>query len=114
MLFRTKNLAVTIKLIRVLCYVRRFIFHWKAIAQKENGLTGNISFKEFKEAKLLLKKGLIIFKEMKYEFIDLFNSLNLIEDSNGLLKVKGRLENSTLQLTILLNGDSDLTKLIIW
>ena len=114
MLFRTKNLAVTIKLIRVLCYVRRFIFHWKAIARKENGLTGNISFKEFKEAKLLLKKGLIIFKEMKYEFIDLFNSLNLIEDSNGLLKVKGRLENSTLQLTILLNGDSDLTKLIIW
>ena len=60
---------------------------------------------------LLLKKDQLIFKERKYEFIDLYN---LIEDSDGLLKVKGRLENSTLQLPILLNKDSHLTKLIIW
>ena len=55
----------------------------------------------------------MIFKESKYEFIDLF-SLNLIKDSHGLLKVKGRREISTLQLLILLNKDSHLTKLIIW
>ena len=59
-------------------------------------MTGNISFKEFKEIELLLlKEDQLIFKKRKYEFIDLFNSLNLIEDSGGLLKVKGRLENST-------------------
>ena len=78
-------------------------------------MTGNVSFKEFKETELLLlKEDQLIFKERKYEFIDLFNSLNLIEDSDGLLKVKGRLENSTLQLPILLNKDSHLKKLIIW
>ena len=103
------------KVIRVSCYVRRFIYNCKAIARKKNCLTGNVSFKEFKEAELLLlKEDQLIFKERKYEFIDLFNSLNLIEDSDGLLKVKGRLENSTLQLPILLNKDSHLTKLIIW
>ena len=50
-------------------------------------MTGNISFKEFKEIELLLlREDQLIFKDRKYEFIDLFNSLNLIEDSNGLLK----------------------------
>ena len=53
-------------------------------------------------------------KKRKYKFIDLFNSLNLIEDSDGLLKVKVRLENSALQLPILLNKVSHLTKLSIW
>ena len=78
-------------------------------------MTGNISFKEFKEIELLLlKEDQFIFKERKYEFIDLLNSLNLIEYSDGLLKVKGRLENSTLQLRILLNRDSHLANLIIW
>ena len=74
-----------------------------------------LSFKESKETELLLlKKRPVEIKERKYELIDLFNSLNLIEDSDGLLKVKGRLENSTLQLPILLNKDSHLIKLIIW
>ena len=36
--------------------------------------------------------------------------MNLIENSDGLLKVKGRLENSTLQMSISLNRDSHLTK----
>ena len=63
---------------------------------------------------LLLKEDQLIFKERKYELIDLFNSLNLIEDSNGLLKMKGRLEKSTLQVLILLNKDSHLANLIIW
>ena len=52
------------------------------------------------------------FKERKYEFTDL-SSLNFIKDSDGLLKVKVRLEISTLQLLILLNKDSQLTKLIV-
>ena len=40
--------------------------------------------------------------------------MNLIGDSDGLLKVTGRIEISTLQLLILLNKDSHLRKLIIW
>ena len=39
--------------------------------------------------------------------------MNLIKDSDGLLKVKVRLENSTLQLPIISNRDH-LPKLIIW
>ena len=71
--------------------------------------------KEFKEAELLLlKQEQLIFKDRKHEFIDLFNSLNLIEDSDGLLKMKGRLENSTWQLPILLNRDSHPTKTSFW
>ena len=77
-------------------------------------MTGNISFKEFEEIELLLKEDQLIFKERKYEFINLFNSLNLIEDRDGLLKVKGGLEHSTLQLLVLLNKGSHLRKLIIW
>ena len=41
------------KVIRVLCYVRKFIYNCKAILRKENCSTGNVSFKEFKEAELL-------------------------------------------------------------
>ena len=63
----------------------------KAIVWKKNYLTENVSFKEFKEAELLLfKEDQFIFKERKYEFIDLFDSLNSIEDNDGLLKVKER------------------------
>ena len=55
--------------------------------RKKNCLTGNVSFMEFKQAELLLlKEDQLIFKERKYKPIDLFNSLNLIEDSAGLLK----------------------------
>ena len=99
------------KVIRVLCYVRRFIYNCKAIVRTENYLSGNVSFKEVKEAEL--KEEQLIFKERKYEFIDLFNSMDLIKDNDGLLKVKDRLESSTLQLPILLNKDNHLTMLII-
>ena len=55
--------------------------------RKKNCLTGNVSFMEFKQAELLLlKEDQLIFKERKYKPIDWFNSLNLIEDSAGLLK----------------------------
>ena len=80
------------------------------LLRNEIPLSGNVGFKEFKEAELLLlKEEQLIFKERKYEFIDLFNTLNLIEDSDGLLKVKCRLENFMLQLPTLLNKDSHLT-----
>ena len=70
----------------------KFIYNCKALAREENCFNGNVSFKEFKEAKLLLlKEDLLIFKERKYEFIALFNSFNSIEDNDGLLKVKGPL-----------------------
>ena len=67
------------KVIRVLCYVRRFIYNCKAIVRKENCLTGNTSFKEFREAELLLlQEDQLLFKGRKYEFIDSFNSFYLI------------------------------------
>ena len=54
------------KVIRVLCYVQKFIYNCKAILRKENCSTGNISFKEFKETELLLlKEDQLIFKERK-------------------------------------------------
>ena len=41
------------KVIRVLYYVQKLIYNCKAILRKENCSTGNVSFKEFKEAELL-------------------------------------------------------------
>ena len=108
MLFRLKNLAILV-VIRVLSYVQRFIHNCKAIAGKENCLTGNVSFKEFKEAELsLIKEDQLIFKERKCDFIDLFHSLTLTEDSDSLLKEKVWLESSTVQLLILLNKDKEV------
>ena len=103
------------KVVRILCYVKRFIFNCLSKIRKEIPLSGCIEFKEFKEAEFtLLLSDQLIFKERKCDVIDLYNSLNVYEDKDGLLKVKGRLERSNLSCPILLNKESHLTKLIIW
>ena len=57
-------------------------------------MSGNVSFKEVKEAEL--KEEQLIFKERKYEFIDLFNSLDLIKDND----VKGERSTRKFYVTI--------------
>ena len=71
------------------CEISKNTFFYKTppTLRKKNCLTENVSFKEFKQAELLLlKEDQLVFKERKYKLINLFDSLNLIEDSAGLLK----------------------------
>ena len=77
-------------------------------------LDQNVISKEFSDAEIFLLSYEQQHFSLKEEFNHLFNSLNVFFDKDGLIKVKGRLQNAPLNPPILLNKDSYVTHLIIW
>ena len=102
------------KLVRVIAYVKRFIFNTSRKGRNTKILEEYVSLKEFSEA-----ENLLLFYEQQHfsskeEFNHLFNSLNVFVDKDDLIKVEGRLQNAPLNPPVLLNKDSYVTHLIIW
>lgn len=103
------------KLVRVLADVKRIALNCLMKVRNNRIQDENVSAKEFNEAEMLiLKYKQQYFHSRKEDFNDLFNSLNLFIDKVGLIKVKGTLQNSTLEFSILLQKDSYTTHLLIW
>ena len=107
------------KLIRVTCFVYRFIFNCKRKINKEKHLRiGCLKNEEieYSQVSWLITEQRNIINNNKI-MTDLRGNLNVFIDDDGILRVKGRLENSLLsyscKYSILLNRDSYSTELII-
>ena len=101
-------------LVRVLAYVKRFIFNCSRKCKNNKILDKNVNSKEFSNAEifqLFYEKQHFSSKE---QFYHSFNSSNIFTDKDGLIKIKRRLQNTPLNLPIILKKDSYVTHLIIW
>ena len=99
---------------RVLAYVKRFIFHCSREGKNNKILNENVTSKEFSDAEIFLLSYEQQHFSSKEGFNHLFNSFNVFIDKDGLIKIKGRLQNAPLNPPILLNKDSYIAHLIIW
>ena len=104
------------KLLRVSAYVIRFIHNCKG-KNKEARRTGEITYKEIVEVTKLWLLADQSSLGMENNFLNLKKQLSLFTDAEGIVRLKGRLENSHLTYEekhpILLNRSTYLTKLLI-
>ena len=107
------------KLIRITSFVLRLTDNIKLKVENKTLVVGNLTFDEINRAKCLLikneQKGFLSSTEIKKE---LANDLSVFLHANSLLRVKGRLQNSSLpyetKFSILLNKNSLLVRAIIF
>ena len=86
------------KLIRVTCFVYRFVFNYKKKINKEKHLRiGCLKNEEIENSQVLwlINQQRNIINNNKI-MTDLRGNLNVFIDDDGILRVKGRLENSSL------------------
>ena len=108
------------KLIRIMSFVWGFIDNIKLKLENKTLVVSNLILDEINRAKCLLikneQKAFLSNNDIKRKFA---NKLSVFLDNNGLLRVKGRLQNSLLpykaKFPILLNknGLSELSFLIV-
>ncbi|XP_028403430.1 uncharacterized protein LOC114526129 [Dendronephthya gigantea] len=108
------------KLIVVTGYVRRYVNNVRKRAKQLTDVIVEefLTVDEYESAlSLWIKAEQRLIREQS-NYGNLRGSLNLFEDKDGLLRLKGRFANSRLkyeeQFPVLLRSDSHLTKLIIW
>ena len=105
------------KLINTLSYVRRFILNLKSKVKGDAISTDTLSVEERKESLDLLIANEQQQLMCQSNFKKLKSSLNLFEDNKGLLRLRGRFGNSTMQYEekypLLLRTDGIFTKLVI-
>ena len=90
-------------LVRVLVYVKRFIFNCSIEGKNNKILDENVTLKQFSDAQIFL----LFYKQQH------FSSKEFI-DKNGLIKIKGHFKNVPLNPPTSLNKVSNVTHLIIW
>ena len=90
-------------LVRVLVYVKRFIFNCSIEGKNNKILDENVTLKQFSDAQIFL----LFYKQQH------FSSKEFI-DKNGLIKIKGHFKNVPLNPPTSLNKGSNVTHLIIW
>ena len=108
------------KLVGVTGYVIRFIGNMRKRLKKGTDIITDevLTVEEYDSAlvRWIAEEQLMIKKQSKYGNVRA--SLNLFDDKDGLLRLKGRFANSKLryeqQYPVLLRSDSHFTKLIIW
>ena len=71
--------------------------------QEQQSLRQKFTSKEFNGAEIFPLPSEQELLSSKEEFNHLFNSLNVFIDKDGLIKIKGRLQNALLNPPILLN-----------
>ena len=108
--------------INILAYVYRFIYNSRSRAKEKTKqckkvIEEEITLDEFNNAlKKVIKSEQSNMKEEK-DFAKLKDSLKLFEDEDGLWRLRGRFANSSLkyeqQFPIILNGESQFTRLVI-
>ena len=84
------------RLYRVVAFVLRYKKNCLASFRKEERIVSDMTLDEYKEAQkvIIRQEQMQIRNKDKYELQK--KSLNLFEDEEGIIRVKGRLENSTL------------------
>ena len=108
------------KLIRVTGYVMRFVNNLLKIIRKRNNeliFDETLSMNEYNAAKNMWIKDAQLLASKKSNYSKLHKSLNIFEGDDGLLRLRGRFGNCSLDYDVkypaLLSGNDFLIKLII-
>ena len=106
------------KLLRVTCFVRRFVLNLKAKKKGSHGLQGTLSVAEMEKSEVLWLRyeQCIVVQAGTFEKIK--HSLNLVSDEHFLLRSKTRYSeydkiDASRKLPLLLRSHSHFTNLVI-
>ena len=105
------------KLIRVTSWVLRVVNNLKSKIRKNNECSGDLSNVELQKAKLYWIKSNQDLLRNEKDYFQIVNSLNLYEDTDGVIRSKGRIDNSNLpyetRLPIMLSRNHKLSELLV-